>query len=432
MKTCVLLLLFLSASIFAAEPRHKQIEYGPFVTATIDSAWPRGNISYKGVAIRLTENGKDVGGVLYDTDLVRVASAWQGGFLNFTKDVMSARDYRSILPVSEPIVATGQLPGWGNPADGSFADPRERPFGPLPREWAKYRGLYISGDKSVVFYTSGQAEILELPQAERVGDELFVTRTLDIKNISKELKTLLCDRPGTVGTILENGTVAFLEPEVKDKNAKAGSVSVVIDRAPSNGNWLSMGFASRGDYGNKKKGVVVSYDPKLSKVDPGAGAQKSVLSRLQDGNGGQHDMDGGRVVSFKSDTAVIYYDLAKPIDVRMIETFSWHRTTNSSQKYTVFGSNEDKRPAADSDKWQQIAKVDTSSLDQGGIHGVTISRENGNIGKYKFLMFKVEKVKGNPTWYTEIDVHASTDKPKFKKMDSETVYAVALVNAGSG
>ena len=432
MKNVLIFALLLCLPSMAETPRHQQINYGPFVTATIDSAWPRGNISYKGLAVRLTENGKDVGGILYDTDLVRVASAWQGGFLNFTKDVMRARDYRSILPYGEPIVATAQLPGWANPADGSFADPRERPFGPMPRDWTKYRGVYVSGDKSVVHYTSGQAEILELPQAERVGEDLFITRTLDISKLSTELKSLICDRPGTIGEVLENGRLAYLIPEVKDKNAKAGSVTVKMDRTPSNGNWLSMGFASRGDYGNRRKGVEVSYDAALSKVDPGAGEQKGKLPRLQDGNGGQHDMDGGRVVTFKSDTAVVYYSLAKSIDVRMIETFSWHRNKNVFQKYSVFGSNEDKRPAAISDKWQQIAKVDTASLDEGGIHGVSIARENGNIGKYKYLMFKIEKVNGKATWYTEIDVHAVTDKPKFKKMDPEKVYAVALVNAGPG
>ncbi|MCM8529497.1 MAG: hypothetical protein NE327_23440 [Lentisphaeraceae bacterium] len=432
MKYLLILFLLISSALIAEEPRHKQIQYGPFVTATIDSEWPRGNISYKGLAVRLTENGKDVGGILYDTDLVRVASAWTGGFLNFTKDVMRARDYRSILPVSEPIVATGQLPGWGKPSNGSFEDPRERPFGPLPREWSKYRGIYLSGDKSVVFYTSGQSEILELPQAERVGDQLFITRTLDIKKINQKLLSLILNRPGTVGTLLENGSIAFLEPEVKDKNAKAGKVSVVMDHTPSNGNWLSMGFASRSDYGNRKKGVVVSFDPKLSEVTAESDAKENTLSRLQDGNGGQHDMDIGRVVSFKSDSAVIYYDLAKSTDVKMIETFSWHRKEKSYQKYTVFGSNDAQRPVADSDKWQEIAKVDTTTLDEGGIHGVSIARENGSIGKYKFLMFKVEKAKGNPTWFTEIDVHSAKDKPKFKKMNPETVYAVALVNSGAG
>ena len=427
MKNVLLSLLFLSFCLNAETPRHQQIEYGPFVSATIDSAWPRGNISYKGLAVRLIENGKDVGGILYDTDLVRVASAWTGGYLNFTKDIMRARDYRSILPVSDPISAIGQMPGWAQPGSDNFQDPRERPFGPLPRNWSKYRGIYLHGDKSIVYYTVGDAKILELPAAERVGDMLLVTRNLDISNIQKKLTSIITERPGTAGKVLDDGQIAYLFPAKAQSGS--GKIEVITDSTPSNGNWLKMGFASRNDYGNRKKGVSISF---TGKIDPQSGAKENKLPRLNDGNGAQHDTDRGRAVNFGKEGGVIYYDLGKSVDVKMIETFSWHRDKYAAQEYAVYGTNDKSMAQPDNKSWVQIASVSTADLGSGGVHGVTIKCDGGNLGKYRYLMFKVKSPNGMPTWFTEIDVHSASDQPKFKQMDPKTVYAVALVKPGNG
>ena len=62
-------------------------------------------------------------------------------------------------------------PGWGRPADGDFNDPRmrgrdDRPYGPLPRGWAQFRGLHHYGDRAMVHYSVGDADVLELPGIE--------------------------------------------------------------------------------------------------------------------------------------------------------------------------------------------------------------------------------------------------------------------------
>ena len=84
-------------------------------------------------------------------------------------------------------------PGWANPSTGSFEDPRfrardGRAFGPLPKEWANYKGLYHHGDKVIISYSVGSAEILELLGNEIHGEHTLFTRTLNISPSSSILK----------------------------------------------------------------------------------------------------------------------------------------------------------------------------------------------------------------------------------------------------
>src|SRR5205807_7888226 len=82
-------------------------------------------------------------------------------------------------------------PGWANPENGSFVDPRllgrdGNHYGPLPRKWAHYRGLYHYGSQVVVSYTVGSASVLEMPAYELLDtgkgadERVVLTRTLNI------------------------------------------------------------------------------------------------------------------------------------------------------------------------------------------------------------------------------------------------------------
>src|ERR1700733_7351004 len=60
------------------------MDYGPFVSATFNNAEGKstyaqhGCAANKGIAIRLGENGE--GTMLFDTELLRMAGGWTGGF----------------------------------------------------------------------------------------------------------------------------------------------------------------------------------------------------------------------------------------------------------------------------------------------------------------------------------------------------------------
>ncbi len=156
------------------------------------------NFAYKGIAMRLNE-GK--GGVaagnafaLFDHDLLRFTGFWTGkGFINY-RDIL-LNDEHNIYPrtVGKVQVENPITPGWANPETGSFDDPRfvavdGRPFGPLPKEWAHYKGLYYHGQKVIIKYTVGKANILETYGLVKNGAQPIIERTLNVTASDKALK----------------------------------------------------------------------------------------------------------------------------------------------------------------------------------------------------------------------------------------------------
>ena len=148
------------------------------------------NFAYKGIAIRLDEGKGGVAAgsafVLFDHDLMRLTGFWTGtGFIDYEGILLN--DRHNIFPrtVGTIRVENPITPGWANPATGEFADPRfvavdGRPFGPLPRAWAHYTGLYRHGSRVVIAYTVGDAAVLESYDLRRAGEAPIVSRTLDI------------------------------------------------------------------------------------------------------------------------------------------------------------------------------------------------------------------------------------------------------------
>ncbi len=151
--------------------RFDLMDYGPVLAATIESPLPPKNIAHKGLAIRVSRD--PLAYVCFDTEMLKVTAGWTGGFLTFTE----VRDGLAGHPRIKGTPAFGLPPGPGWAKAGSFADPRSRPYGPLPRDWARYRGLYHHGETVVLSYTVGSCEVLESPGYE--NPTLF-TRTLRV------------------------------------------------------------------------------------------------------------------------------------------------------------------------------------------------------------------------------------------------------------
>ncbi len=93
-------------------------------------------------------------------------------------------------------VANPVGPGWANPENESFEDPRlrgrdGRAYGPLPRAWAHYKGLYHFGQRVIVSYTVGKAAVLESPGFELDAtrpDAMIFTRTLRVGGSPHDLQ----------------------------------------------------------------------------------------------------------------------------------------------------------------------------------------------------------------------------------------------------
>jgi hypothetical protein len=114
-------------------------------------------------------------------------------------------------------------------------------------------------------------------------------------------------------------------------------------------------------------------------------------------------------------------DLGAVIDIKQINTYSWHSGARAGQVYMLYASdgatpdfcaepNGDIDPTACG--WKLITGVDSRRKHGDGLgqYGVSISEARGSLGKYRYLLFRcsateTEDDEGN-TFYSEIDVIA--------------------------
>lgn len=176
-------------------PKYQQMDFGPALLWTLQVA--PGNIAYKGIAIRLDDGpggvSKGNAWMLYDHDTMRVAAAWSGEkFVDWKGIAFDGSHQTHTSIVGEKAFANPVGPGWANPDTGSWEDPRLRgrdgkPYGPLPRAWAHYRGLYECGARVVVSYSVGESEVLDSPGLIPYGSGSIFLRTLNIAPTKRPL-----------------------------------------------------------------------------------------------------------------------------------------------------------------------------------------------------------------------------------------------------
>ncbi len=268
------------------------MNYGPFLMATYEVGSDGSNFAHKGIATRLDPGPGGVSRgkhwMVFDHDTLRVAAAWsavqgeegrrKGGEEEnprTTKPSSSPPPLPTSSPPPTPMFidwhginfdgrhqihprVAGQVqwanptgPGWANPETGTFEDNRiigrdKRHYGPLPREWAQYRGLYQHGDQVIVSYTVGTTKVLEMPGVIPVNESAqdakrdpkvpepsaIFTRTFQIGSRSRPMLLKVATHPsgdaqletigvdGKPGDTL--GPVALLGP-AKKKVAEAAS-----------------------------------------------------------------------------------------------------------------------------------------------------------------------------------------------------------------
>ncbi|MEM7626276.1 MAG: DUF6797 domain-containing protein [Planctomycetota bacterium] len=155
------------------------------------------NFAYKGIAMRLDpgEGGVAAGNTfaMFDHDLLRFVGAWTGeGFIDWEDILLD--DQHNVYPrtVGKRQFANPVTPGWANPKNGSFEDPRffgsdGRQYGPLPQAWAHYQGLYRYEDRVVIAYTVGNAEVLETYDLIEAGETPIISRTLNLRLVRQKL-----------------------------------------------------------------------------------------------------------------------------------------------------------------------------------------------------------------------------------------------------
>ncbi len=154
------------------------------------------NYVFRGKVISLGKDKKV--SICYDTEHMRVAGAWVGKPITWSAD-------KNMGPTveGEMLFSTKPGPGWADPRARSaskdpWADPREGKEGPLPRDWAHYKGLYVHGDKVVLSYTVGDMDVLEMPGIVEMNGDVVLTRTFNVTPNKKTSTLLVCEDPKIV------------------------------------------------------------------------------------------------------------------------------------------------------------------------------------------------------------------------------------------
>jgi hypothetical protein len=172
--------------------------------------------------------------------------------------------------------------------------------------------------------------------------------------------------------------------------------------------------------------------PSPSQSDAAAKATFTIVDGRRDGNGGDMDkLHDGKVPTEEDQPSENFFfsagteggrlliDLGRAIDIKQVNTYSWHTNTRGPQVYKLYASdgnaggfNAQPKKGTDPETWgwKPIAKVDTrpTGSDPGGQYGVSIGDSAGTLGTYRYLLFDIARTEetdpfGN-TFYSEIDV----------------------------
>lgn len=188
------------------------MDYGPSLVNTYEVGNDGSNFAYKGIAVRLDPGpggiSRGQSWMVIDHDTMRMAAAWTGdSFIDWQGIHMNGRHNIHPRIKGDVNLANPTGPGWAHPKSRKFDDPRllgrdNRAYGPLPRKWAHYKGLYHHGQKTIIEYTVGTTRILEMPglatpTGENPDDAPVFTRTFNIGPRSRGL--ILQVAPGVKG-----------------------------------------------------------------------------------------------------------------------------------------------------------------------------------------------------------------------------------------
>ena len=229
MKLSAFICLPLTASFFLPVPKANSAEHrwnrtalGPTFGSTLLQSRSDPNGSFAGIpkatAIWLgDESNSSIG---FDADNLSMFAGWTGGFV-YVKGGRDALLDHDEIRGKVSFITKG--PGW---TQGGEWKAKPTKFGPLPRDWAKYNGLYHYGERIVISYSVGTAKVLESPWAQKTGDSVVFSRSFEIDGLNNSESVLLAQSPqgGGVGQVRE---VKGVKLAVIPRSKKNGDASVI-------------------------------------------------------------------------------------------------------------------------------------------------------------------------------------------------------------
>jgi hypothetical protein len=174
--------------------------------------------------------------------------------------------------------------------------------------------------------------------------------------------------------------------------------------------------------------------PSPAKENAARKAKVTIVNGTNDDlGGGLEQVNDGRLPSQEDEPELNFYfaqntdggrlrlDLGKAIEVKEINTYSWHPNTRGPQVYRLYASdgtgdgfNAEPKRGTDPAKagWKLIATVDARPKNRdemGGQYGVSVADSDGKaIGKYRYLLFDISRTESDDpfgnTFFSEITV----------------------------
>ena len=203
------------------------MDYGPSLTHTYEVPGAVHNIAYKGIAVRLDPGAGGVSRgrhwMMFDTDTLRMAAAWSApdppsaeqNFIDW-RGIQFNGEHQIHPHVTGTVITSNPTgPGWANPATNQFVDDQRvlgrdgRMYGPLPREWGQFRGVYYYGQQVVLSYTIDGTNVLESPSLLDADDKSPPTflRTFNVGPRARDLTLQIAEQQNSIvsGTALTAG-----------------------------------------------------------------------------------------------------------------------------------------------------------------------------------------------------------------------------------
>lgn len=227
-----------------------EMDYGPSLNNTIEVSEDGSNIAQKGIAVRLDPGPGGVTAgrywILYEHDTLRVAGSWTGQFIDYNGIHFNGVHGRHPRIRGDVLWQNPTGPGFGRPTDGSFQDDARiegrdgRRYGPLPRDWAHFNGLFRFGSRTVLDYNVGATRILESPHLEFVDQRPMIVRTLNLGPRRHEIAIQVAHLPDTELTPAGDGMKdwVLIAPANASENHNDSSVGSDVSSSFDGTTWL--------------------------------------------------------------------------------------------------------------------------------------------------------------------------------------------------
>jgi len=235
-----------------APTKGSQMIYGPVLSYGINAPGPKEtrHVASKGLVIKLGD--ADEGYVCFDTDTLRMAAGWTGGFLKLQKTnigTYKGEGMGAAEIAGEMQFRTLEGPGWSR--EESFTDPRAEKAGPMPKQEGRFKGFYLNRNRVVLSYTVEGCDVLELPWLTSEGGQKIFVRSFTVGASAVPLHLRLAQTGGNAAVGLVGAPVGCATKSVNDHlvltlpaHSAAVSFSVILAPAGDEGLTLSKTFGT--------------------------------------------------------------------------------------------------------------------------------------------------------------------------------------------